>query len=92
MKQGHETLSSVMAKNRELEYLDPLTKVGNRRFFMIKYDEYTNAEDNRARGEVLAVRLADVQEANKIIGFDRMDRIYRKIAKILTGNKRDDRR
>ncbi|WP_457594949.1 bifunctional diguanylate cyclase/phosphodiesterase [Hydrogenimonas sp.] len=83
MKKGHETLSSVMAKNRELEYIDPLTKVGNRRFFMIKYDEYSNADDNRAWGVVQAVRLADVHEANKIIGFDRVDQIYRKIAQRL---------
>ncbi|BBG66292.1 GGDEF and EAL domain proteins [Hydrogenimonas sp.] len=86
MKKGHETLSSVMAKNRELEYIDPLTKVGNRRFFMIKYDEYSNAEDNRGWGVVLAVRLADVQEANKIIGFDMVDRIYVKISKIVLQN------
>ena len=89
MKKGHETLSSVMAKNRELEYIDPLTKVGNRRFFMIKYDEYSNAEDNRAWGEIVAVRLADVHEANKIIGFDRVDRIYTKVAKRLEQNIRD---
>ncbi len=89
MKKGHETLSSVMAKNRELEYIDPLTKVGNRRFFMIKYDEYSNAEDNRAWGDILAIRLADVHEANKIIGFDKVDQIYRKVAKRLSQNIRD---
>ncbi len=89
MKKGHETLSSVMAKNRELEYIDPLTKVGNRRFFIIKYNEYSNAEDNRAWGVVLAIRLADVQEANKIIGFDKVDQIYKKIAKKLVQNTTD---
>ncbi|MCF6201825.1 MAG: diguanylate cyclase [Hydrogenimonas sp.] len=89
MKQGHETLSSVMEKNRELEYLDPLTKVGNRRFFIVKYEEYSNAEDNRAWGVVMALRLADVQEANKIIGFDRVDDIYKDVAAILSQNIRD---
>ncbi len=89
MKKGYETLSSVMAKNRELEYIDPLTKVGNRRFFMIKYKEYSNAEDNRAWGVILAVRLADVQEANKIIGFDKVDLIYKKIAKKILQNISD---
>ena len=84
MKKGHETLSSVMEKNRELEYLDPLTKVGNRRFFMVKYEEYSHAEDNRAWGVLLAVRLADVQEANKLIGFDRVDMIYKDVAAILS--------
>ncbi len=84
MKKGHETLSSVMEKNRELEYIDPLTKVGNRRFFMVKYEEYSHAEDNRAWGVLLAVRLADVQEANKLIGFDRVDMIYKDVAAILS--------
>ncbi len=86
MKKGHETLSSVMAKNRELEYIDPLTKVGNRRFFMIKYEEYSNAEDNRGWGVLQAIRLADVNEANKIIGFDKVDMIYKKIAQLLLQN------
>ncbi len=89
MKKGHETLSSVMEKNRELEYLDPLTKVGNRRFFMVKYEEYSHAEDNRAWGVLLAVRLADVQEANKIIGFDRVDMIYKDVAAILSQDIED---
>ncbi len=89
IKKGYETLSSVMAKNRELEYIDPLTKVGNRRFFIIKYNEYSSAEDNRAWGVILAIRLADVQEANRIIGFDKVDRIYKKVAKILLQNIAD---
>ncbi len=89
MKKGHETLSSVMEKNRELEYIDPLTKVGNRRFFMVKYEEYSHAEDNRAWGVLLAVRLADVQEANKIIGFDRVDMIYKDVAGILSHDIED---
>lgn len=86
MEKIYHSLQSATAKNQKITYTDEITSLGNRRFFILKYNEYVKSLDNRAGGVVLFLRIANTLEANKIIGFDKVNEIYKNIALVLKEN------
>ncbi|WP_457597139.1 bifunctional diguanylate cyclase/phosphodiesterase [Hydrogenimonas sp.] len=80
MEQMHEKLVEETRRVRELEYRDALTGLYNRRFFLVRYDEYLKAQDSRAAGVVVGLRLCNTAEANKRAGFDSVNRLIAAVA------------
>ncbi|WP_456451681.1 bifunctional diguanylate cyclase/phosphodiesterase [Hydrogenimonas sp.] len=81
MEQMHKKLVEQTRKNRELEYRDTLTGLNNRRFFVIRYEEFVKAQDSRAYGAGVALRLCGTMEANKRIGYDSVNALIREVAR-----------
>ncbi len=82
MKFMHDKLIDITAKNRSLEYKDQLTGLCNRRFFLLKYNEYIWSKLDRCEecGYVVLFRLYGVEEANSIVGYDRVNEIFKSFA------------
>ncbi|BBG66277.1 GGDEF and EAL domain proteins [Hydrogenimonas sp.] len=80
MEQMHDRLLQLTRKNAELEYRDRLTSLFNRRYFIIKYEEYINGGHNLDNGAVVVMRLCGTKSANSIVGYDVVDGIFREIA------------
>ena len=89
MKQMHEKLVALTKRNRELEYGDPVTGLHNRRYFTVHYDECIAADDNRSNGIVTVFHLTNTMKANKIIGYDRVNELFRQIAQLLSEKSSD---
>ena len=90
MKGMHEKLVELTRRNRELEYNDPLTGLCNRRYFLVHYRESLRSDEERPEGVVLAVRLGDLEAANRRIGYDRVNELFRRVA-VVAGNIAADR-
>ncbi|MDX1810240.1 MAG: LapD/MoxY N-terminal periplasmic domain-containing protein [Sulfurospirillaceae bacterium] len=82
----YKNLQGVTNKNKRLEYLDEFTMIGNRKYFILKFNEYVNADDSRAVGTLFSLRIQGTQEANKAIGFNEVNTIYSNIARIINEN------
>ena len=89
MKQMHEKLVALTKRNRELEYGDPVTGLHNRRYFTVHYDECIAADDNRSKGIVTVFHLTNTMKANKTIGYDRVNELFRQIAQLLAEKSSD---
>jgi len=76
----HLRLLELTKKSRKLEYEDPLTSLYNRKYFMIKYEETVNSGGDEANGTVVALRLCGTQQANTLIGYDNVDKIFKEAA------------
>jgi diguanylate cyclase (GGDEF)-like protein len=79
MERMHKKLIDLTVRNRELEYNDPLTGLYNRRYFIVRYEDYIGSDDNRSSGMVIAIRLCGMMEANKMIGYDKVDELFKTI-------------
>jgi diguanylate cyclase (GGDEF)-like protein len=90
MEQMHAKLVELTNRNRELEYKDPLTGVYNRRYFVVRYEEYAAAEDERSEGVVVMMRLCGVVEANRLIGFDKVNVILKSLTHIVVTEAESD--
>jgi GGDEF domain-containing protein/EAL domain-containing protein (putative c-di-GMP-specific phosphodiesterase class I) len=71
----HRKLIDLTSRNRALEYGDPLTGVGNRRLFTVRYEEFVRSHDATAEGCAVAVRLCGIAEANRRIGYEAVNRL-----------------
>lgn len=85
MKGMHEKLVELTRRNRELEYNDPLTGLCNRRYFLVRYRESLRSEEESPQGAVVAVHLGNMEAANRRIGYDRVNELFRRIA-VVAGN------
>lgn len=77
----HLRLLESTKKSRKLEYEDQLTSLYNRRYFIIKYEETVHSGGADASGSVLALRLCGTQQANTLIGYDNVDKIFKDAAR-----------
>ena len=75
----HEKLTEQISKNRQLEYIDALTGVFNRRYFSVHFNECLHSQDQRASGSIVGIRLCRSDEANQIIGYDRVNELFRRV-------------
>ena len=81
VEQMHKKLIDLTKRNRELEYSDPLTGVCNRRYFIVRYEDYTGSRDSRSTGMVVAIRFCGTMDANKIIGYDKVNDLFKTVTK-----------
>lgn len=89
MEDIYKSLQKVTNKNKSIAYFDEVTKLNNRKFFILKYNEYINSNDSRSNGIILFLRVTNTYDANKIIGYDNVNKIYKKIAQILKDTTKD---
>jgi len=75
---GNEELK----RQKELEYIDPITKLKNRKYLIDKLPEYLKIDATSKGGVEMMISLSGVIEANETIGHQNVDKLFREIAKI----------
>ncbi len=79
---GNEELK----KQRELEYIDPATKLKNRKYLIHKLSEYLKIDANSKSGIDMMIGLSGVLQANETIGHKAVDTLFETIADIFTSH------
>lgn len=79
--------NEIMKKNKELSYGDELTKLFNRKYFLLKVGEYLDENSVNHRGFLVSVVLTRIDLLNKKIGYENVDKLFIQIAEQLTNQK-----
>lgn len=79
---GNEELK----RQKELEYIDPSTKLRNRKYLIDKLPEYLKIDASSKGGINMMVAVSGVIEANEKIGFRDVDKLFFDLAEIFKSN------
>jgi diguanylate cyclase (GGDEF)-like protein len=69
-------------RNRELLYNDPVTKLFNRRYLMLKLPELIGLETKHEGGSIMLIALSGAEVLNKQLGRKEADNFFYELAKI----------
>ena len=81
---GNEELK----RQKEKEYIDPITKLKNRKYLIDKLPQYLKLDASSKGGVNMMVSLSGVIQANEKIGHKNVDALFVSIAKIFTQTTR----
>ena len=73
----------ALKRNKELQYNDPVTKLFNRRYLMLKLPELIELEGKVEGGVIVMLALEGAEHINQILGRQRADALFFEFAKIL---------
>lgn len=77
-EKGNEELK----RQKELEYIDPLTKLKNRKYLIDKLPQYLKIDAEHKSGITMLISLSGVIEANEKLGHAQVDTLYQEIASL----------
>jgi diguanylate cyclase (GGDEF)-like protein len=72
--------AETLKKYHELLYIDNVTKLYNRRFFMQKLGEYLGREDALSGGSLVLFSLDGLEDLKKALGYQKLDDAFRSFA------------
>ena len=70
-------------RNKELQYNDPITKLFNRRYLMIKLPELIVLEGKTEGGSIMLMALEGAEHINQLLGRQKADELFFAFAQIL---------
>ncbi len=82
MRGMYDRLAEITERNRRLEYLDKTTSLYNRDYFLMKYD-LCGDFDAESGGHVAVFRICGIEQANRRIGYDRVNTLVKMLARSL---------
>lgn len=74
-----ENTNNVLKQNKELLYFDEITKLNNRKYFMLKANDYLDKNNPNNKGFILAFSL-QMDNINKTFGYIHTNEILHKLA------------
>jgi len=74
-----ENTNNVLKQNKELLYFDEITKLNNRKYFMLKANDYLDKNNPNNKGFILALSL-QMDSINKTFGYIHTNEILHKLA------------
>jgi diguanylate cyclase (GGDEF)-like protein len=74
--------NNVLKLNKELLYLDEVTKINNRKYFILKINEYLDKDNPNNRGFISIISLK-VDILNKTLGFEKTNNILQNITNLM---------
>ncbi len=74
--------NAELKRQKELEYIDPATKLKNRKYLIDKLPEYLKIDATSKGGVQMMISISGVIEANETIGHQNVDKLFVDIAKI----------
>lgn len=83
VEQIFDNANSALHQNRELLYIDQVTKLKNRLFFELKASEYINSSGVFSGGSLIVIGIKNVDLLNKVIGYNNVDVYFKKLAQSL---------
>ena len=82
VKEIFKEATEAAKRNKELQYNDPVTKLFNRRYLMIKLPELISLEGRTNGGSIVLLALNEAQHLNQILGRQKTDEFFLQLAKI----------
>jgi len=83
VKSMFEYSKEILKHQKELEYVDRLTKLKNRRYFIDKLPEYLKVDASFADGVAILIAINGVTFANEKFGRKHINRLFKELANIL---------
>ncbi len=83
VKDIFEKEASSAQDYHRLLYRDELTALGNRNYFELKFNEFLSSEEADMRGVVLTLFIDGIIEANKAVGYKKVDTLIQDLASLL---------
>lgn len=84
-----ENTNNVLKLNKELLYVDEITKLNNRKYFTLKINEYLDKENTNNKGFVAIIALK-IDVINKTYGYAKTNEFLANLASILKKEFNDD--
>lgn len=75
-----ENANKEIVKLKQKEYIDPLTGLKNRKYYIEKLNAIINSEENILEGVNIFIMLKNLEEANKKLGRIKTDNMIKEIA------------
>ena len=72
--------NNELKRQKELEYIDPLTKLKNRKYLIDKLPQYLKIDAKHKSGIAMLISLSGVIQANEKLGHAQVDTLYKEIA------------
>ncbi|QDF28725.1 bifunctional diguanylate cyclase/phosphodiesterase [Halarcobacter anaerophilus] len=80
-----EHANEILRRNRELIYIDELTKLYNRNYLVLKTSEFLEENSVNHSGFVISIVLTRIDLLNKKIGYEKVDKLFIEISNIIKG-------
>ena len=81
--------NAELQRQKELEYIDPITKLKNRKYLIDKLPEYLKIDAKAEGGTHMMIALSGMQEANAKIGHQKVDDFFKAIALLFGSSIKD---
>jgi diguanylate cyclase (GGDEF)-like protein len=83
VKEMFEEQAALAEGFRERTYHDPLTGLGNRRYFETQITARLDCRDSTTRGIVLLIQIQDLEALNRQRGFQAGDELIKRVAALI---------
>ncbi|MGE3319595.1 MAG: EAL domain-containing protein [Candidatus Berkiella sp.] len=84
LKNMFDEQAQTSERLREQAYKDPVTHLGNRRYFDLQFDHVLNDEEKAGTGVLLLVELKDFKEYNDRFGYEAGDTLLKNVAMVIS--------
>ena len=74
------TANETLSQNKQLLYIDKVTNISNRRYFILKASEYINNENERNTGTIIILSVKNADLFNKKMGYKNTDNFIYELA------------
>lgn len=75
--------NEILKRNRELLYIDELTRLYNRNYLLLKTSEYLEENSMNDSGHIISILLTKIDLLNKKIGYENVDNFFLEITDII---------
>jgi len=83
VKEIFDKEAESLRKYHEVLYTDPVTKLYNRRYLLIKLSNYQNAHNELSQGSFMLLSFNGIDEAKKVLGYVKLEELLKRIALVL---------
>lgn len=83
VEENFKRANEISKRNHELLYLDQVTKLANKRYFLLKLPETIQLETKTNGGSILTIGLSDAEVLNKRFEREKADQFFFAFAEIL---------
>lgn len=83
LKQLFEEQMHISEQLREQAYKDPVTKIGNRRYFDMQFEYILKNKEKGSFGALLLIELKEFKEYNDKYGYQEGDRLLQNVATMI---------
>jgi diguanylate cyclase (GGDEF)-like protein len=74
------TANETLSQNKQLLYIDKVTNISNRRYFILKASEYIKNENEKNIGTIIILSIKNADLFNKKIGYKNTDNFIYELA------------
>jgi diguanylate cyclase (GGDEF)-like protein len=80
VKTMFDKANAELRQQKEREYIDPVTKLKNRKYLIDKLPEYLKIDAKAKNGISMMIAFSGIIEANEKLGHKKVDDLYRELA------------